>query len=78
MRNNHQTPIQIIAHDEKLLFYLRTHPEWYKVLGRYPSRYQDFINLAKEELKITTHHKLERFKNQVSLFSMLSEYMKRS
>jgi hypothetical protein len=70
-------PIMTIYEDERMLFFLRTHPEWYKILGRYPNRYSEFNKLAKEELKLTTYHRLERFKNQVSLLGMLSEYMKR-
>ena len=70
--------VQMIYSDEKLLFYLRMHPEWYRVLGRHPEQYQTFNKIAKEELKLTTYHKIERFKNQVSLLGMLGEYMKRS
>jgi YlbE-like protein len=70
-------PILSIYEDERMLFYLRTHPEWYKILARYPNRYSEFNKLAKEELKLTTYHRLERFKNQVSLLGMLSDYMKR-
>lgn len=73
-----KTPIEQIYEDDHLLFYLRTHPHWYKIIARYPQKVKDFTQVAKEELKITTYHKLERFKNQMSLFGMLSEYMKHS
>ncbi|NLC95827.1 MAG: hypothetical protein GX676_09115 [Bacilli bacterium] len=61
----------------EILFYLRTHPEWYKVLNRHPDLYRNFVKLAKEELKLTFSHKLDRFKNQVQLLSLIAEYMKR-
>lgn len=60
-----------------MLFYIRTHPEWYKVLNRHPQYYNQFIKSAKEELKLTFNHKLDRFKNQVQLLSLVKEYMNR-
>lgn len=60
-----------------LLFYLRTHPEWYKILNRHPNMYNQFTKLAKEELKNTLYHKLDRFKNQVQLLTLINEYMNR-
>lgn len=59
-----------------LLFYLRTHPEWYKVLNRHPDYYNQFEKIAKEELKLTLNHRLDKIKNQVQLIGLLSEYMK--
>lgn len=70
-------PLNTIYRDERLLFYLRTHPEWYRYLFRYPDGLNAFIHQAREELKLTPYHRLERFKSQISLFSLLSEYMKR-
>lgn len=75
-RGGRRAPIEDIYEDDKLLFYLRTHPEWYKILGRYPERINEFKQVAKEEMKLTTHHRLERFKNQMTLLSLLTEYMK--
>ncbi|HEY8364510.1 MAG TPA: YlbE-like family protein [Haloplasmataceae bacterium] len=63
--------------NNELLFYLRTHPEWYKVIHRYPESYKQFQKIAKEELKLTFSHKVDRFKNQVQLLSLINEYMKR-
>ncbi len=60
-----------------MLFYLRTHPEWYKVLHRHPNLYKQFLKTAKEDLKLTLNHKIDRFKNQVQLLSLINEYMKR-
>ncbi len=60
-----------------MLFYLRTHPEWYKTLHRHPDLYKQYTKVAKEELKITLNHKIDRFKNQVQLLSLISEYMNR-
>lgn len=60
-----------------MLFYLRTHPEWYKVLNRHPNYYSQFTKEAKEELKLTLNHKLDRFKNQIHLLSLVKEYMNR-
>lgn len=71
----HKNPVINIYNDEKILFYLRTHPIWYKILSRYPERYNEFVKLAKEELKLTTYHKLDRWKNQASLIGLLTEYM---
>ena len=71
---------KIIEHlykKKELLFYIRTHPQWYKVLNRHPKHFNKFIKIAKEDLQITVQHKLERFKNQVELFSLLNEYMNR-
>ena len=60
-----------------MLFYLRTHPEWYKIIHRHPEAYRQFLKIAKEELKQTFRHKMDRFKNQVQLLSLINEYMKR-
>ena len=60
-----------------MLFYLRTHPEWYKIIHRHPNSYRHFIKIAKEDLKQTFKHKVDRFKNQVHLLSLINEYMKR-
>ncbi|HEY8436451.1 MAG TPA: YlbE-like family protein [Haloplasmataceae bacterium] len=69
-------PIREIYQDDHLLFYLRTHPDWYKILARYPDRYSEFRRVAKEEMKLTAYHRLERFKNQVALLQLLAEYLK--
>lgn len=59
-----------------ILFYLRTHPVWYKILNRHPQYYNQFEHIAKEDLKLTLNHKLDKIKNQVQLVGLLSEYMK--
>ena len=63
--------------NDNMLFYLRTHPEWYKILHRFPHLYKDFLNTAKEEMKLTLSDKIGRFGNQIQLLSLISEYMKR-
>lgn len=60
-----------------ILFYLRTHPEWYKILHRHPNSYKQLLKVAKEELKLTFSHKVDRFKNQVQLLSLINEYMRK-
>ncbi|QVK18940.1 hypothetical protein KHQ81_04310 [Mycoplasmatota bacterium] len=66
-----------IYKNNEMLFYLRTHPEWYKTLHRHPDVYKEYLKNAKEELKLTFNHKIDRFKNQVQLLSLINEYMKR-
>lgn len=61
-----------------LLFYLRTHPEWYKIIYRHPEIYREFKRVAKEELKQTFKHKIDRFKNQIQLLSLINEYMRQN
>lgn len=75
-RKPNASSIELIYEDDHLLFYLRTHPEWYKILARYPERYREFRQIARDEMKLTTYHRLERFKNQISLLGILTEYLK--
>ncbi|MDF2699536.1 MAG: YlbE-like protein [Haloplasmataceae bacterium] len=63
---------------QEILFYIRTHPEWYKILNRHPDRFTQFNKIAKDELQITLQHKVDRFKNQVEILTLLNDYMKRS
>jgi len=66
-----------IYKNDDMLFYIRTHPEWYKTLNRHPDYYKQFLKTAKEELKLTLNHKIDRFKNQVQLLTLINEYMRR-
>lgn len=59
-----------------ILFYLRTHPNWYKILNRHPQGFDYFTKFAKEELKQTFKHKLDRFTNQIQILGVINEYMK--
>ena len=50
------------------LNYLRLHPKWYKILY-YEKNYDDFLNVAKKELKLRITDKLESFKQNINLIS---------
>ena len=56
-----------------LLMYLRYHPRWYKILYYDPSLFNDFINEAKEMLKIRGIDKLEKIKNNFNLLYSLAD-----
>lgn len=55
-----------------LLMYLRYHPRWYKILYYDPSLFNDFVNEAKEMLKIRGIDKLEKIKNNFNLLYSLA------
>jgi len=61
----------------QILNYLRYHASWYKILYYEPNRFQEFIDEAKKELKITFNDKVNQFQNQVNFFSSIIEYIKK-
>ncbi|ERJ13488.1 YlbE-like family protein [Haloplasma contractile] len=64
--------------EDALLFYLRTHPEWYRILERDPSQIKQFEKIAKDEMKLTFHHKINNIKNQMQIMNMMIEYINKS
>lgn len=58
-----------------ILEYLRYHPYWYKILYYDNSRLNEFLNTAKEELKITLRDKLDGFRNQLDFVTSLIDYI---
>lgn len=64
-----------IYSDQRILNYLRYNPKWYKILYYAPERLNEFLDEAKESLKIRLYDKLEEFKGQLSFLSSLIEYI---
>lgn len=64
-----------IYEDQRILNYLRYHPEWYKILYYYPTRLNEFMDEARESLKIRLSDKLEELKGQINFLSSLIEYI---
>lgn len=67
--------MSLIYENPVILEYLRYHPFWYKILYYDKSRLNDFLMIAKEELKITLSDKLEGFRNQLDFVTSLIEYI---
>lgn len=59
----------------EILQYLRYHPYWYKILYYDSTRLNEFINTAKEELKITLKDKLDELRNQLDFVTSLIDYI---
>ncbi len=57
-------------HQEKeLLYYLRMHPKWYKILYYSPSKLAEFTKEAKVETKQTIYHKIEDVTNKIEMIN---------
>ena len=61
----------------ELLNYLRYHPEWYKILYYEPQRFKEFLDEAKENLKITLNDKIEDYKSKLGLITGLLDYIRK-
>ena len=59
---------------EELLMYLRFHPKWYKILYYDESRFKDFLQTAKKDLKLRLTDKLDKINNNISYVKLLSNY----
>lgn len=69
--------LSYIYENPAILEYLRYHASWYKILYYEPNRFNEFVNEAKAELKITFQDRVHQFQNQVNLVSSLVDYMKK-
>lgn len=63
--------MQYIKGDEQLLQFIRTHPKWYRQLGRNPHEFRKFEINALNYYKKTIPHKVERFANGAQMATML-------
>ena len=61
----------------EILTYLRYNPEWYKILYYEPEKYKEFETEAKESLKISTYHKIEDLKNNISFIQAIIDYARK-
>lgn len=56
--------------------YLREHSYWYKLLNRNPDNLNKFVEEVKENYKLRTVDKIEKFTSMIDLASKLMETMK--
>ncbi|MBQ3001569.1 MAG: hypothetical protein IJD76_03715 [Bacilli bacterium] len=57
------------------LEYLRYHPNWYVILDKNPSSYNDFEKEVKVNLKLTTADKISNLQKQVEFINGLIKYL---
>lgn len=69
MDNNYEFMTYLYQNPD-YLNYLRLHPKWYKILY-YEKNYDQFLNVAKKELKLRITDKLESLKRNINLLSSL-------
>ncbi len=65
-----QSIFEKLHENEKLLYYLRIHPKWYKILYFTPERYGEFIKYAKNETNQTVYHKFESITDKISMINL--------
>ncbi len=56
--------------------YLREHSEYYKKIIRHPEFIEELNELMRKEYKLTIPDKLEKLKNDISLFSSVMDVIK--
>ncbi len=69
--------IDYLYENNVFLNYIRYNPHWYKILYYEPERFEEFLNEAKENLKITMKDKIERMQNQIEFITSLVDYIKK-
>lgn len=69
MDNNYEFMMYLYQNPD-YLNYLRLHPKWYKILY-YEKNFDDFLKIAKKELKLRITDKLESLKRNINLISTL-------
>ena len=73
-----QEIINAIYQDDKLLYYLRFHPKWYRILDEDEKMFESFLEKAKEELHLRSQDKIDNFGKQIKFISSMLNYLNKS
>ena len=65
-----------ISSDPRLKSFIRQYPNWYKLLNRNPSLFNEFTQDMKVKYKITTADKLNKTLDSISMFQTFLEVLK--